>query len=233
MLQAVLFDWGETLVHFEWDDELLAAGHAAGLEALGRGEEAEGFTQRFAAERLPALLAEGAARQVDYGAELRALLGDVSEAELDRFLDAEHEAWRPARALVDSAHALLETLHSRKLRLAIVANTWPEPARLVRRELEELRVAERVDRVVLSGEVGIRKPDPAIFERALAALGIDPLEALFVGDRLRDDVAGAAAVGMTTAQALWFRADEDGDVEPDFLAFTPADVLTAVKRLGG
>ena len=160
MLQAVLFDWGETLVHFEWDDELLAAGHAAGLEALGRGEEADEFTRRFAAERLPALLADGAAEQLDYAAELRALLGDVDDEELDRFLDAEHAAWRPARALVGSAHALLETLHDRSLRLAIVANTWPEPARLVRRELEELGVAERVDRIVLSGEVGARKPSP-------------------------------------------------------------------------
>jgi putative hydrolase of the HAD superfamily len=233
VLEAVLFDWSETLVHFEWDDELLAAGHAAGLEALGRGEESGEFTLRFRAERLPALLADGAAERVDYGAELRALLGDVPQADVDRFLDAEHEAWRPARSLVGSAHALLETLRDRKLRVAVVANTWPEPARLVRRELEELGVAERVDRIVLSGEVGARKPDRAIFELALAALGIDPLEALFVGDRLRDDVAGAAAVGMTTAQALWFRADEGGDVEPDFLAFTPADVLTAVKRLGG
>ena len=76
VLQAVLFDWGETLCHFEWDDELLAAGHAAGLEALGRGAEADEFTARFAAERLPALLADGAAEQLDYGAELRALLGE-------------------------------------------------------------------------------------------------------------------------------------------------------------
>src|SRR5262249_3454148 len=74
VLQAVLFDWGETLVHFEWDDELLAEGHVAGLEAIGRGEEADEFTQRFAGERLPALLAEGAAERVDYEAELRALL---------------------------------------------------------------------------------------------------------------------------------------------------------------
>jgi putative hydrolase of the HAD superfamily len=233
MLQAVLFDWGETLVHFEWDDELLAAGHAAGLEALGRREEADEFTRRFRAEQLPVLLADGAAEHVDYAAELRALLGEVSDAELDRFLDAEHGAWRPARALVGSAHALLETLRDRRLRLGIVANTWPEPARLVRRELDELGVTERVDRIVLSGEIGVRKPSPAIFERALAALGLDPLEVLFVGDRLTDDVAGAAAVGMSTAQALWFRADEGGEAEPDFLAFTPADVLTAVKRLGG
>jgi putative hydrolase of the HAD superfamily len=233
VLRAVLFDWGETLYHFEWDDELLAAGHAAGLEALGRGEEAEAFTEQFAAERLPALLADGAAEQLDYGAELRALLGGVSDEELDRFLDAEHEAWRPARALVDSAHALLDTLHGRGLRLAIVANNWPEPARLVRRELDELGVTDRVDRIVLSGEVGARKPERAIFELALAQLGLDPLEAVFVGDRPIDDVGGAAGVGMSTVQAMWFNADEAEDVEPDFLAFTPADVLTAVKRIGG
>ena len=103
----------------------------------------------------------------------------------------------------------------------------------MRRTLEELGVAERVDRIVLSGEVGVRKPAPGIFEQALAQLGLDPLEAVFVGDRLVEDIAGAAAVGMSTVQALWFRADEDGGTEPDFLAFTPADVLTAVKRLGG
>jgi HAD superfamily hydrolase (TIGR01549 family) len=231
-LDAVLFDWGSTLMQFEWDDELLAAGHAAGLEAIGRGEEAEPFTRRFRSELLPAALAPGAAERLDYLAAVRALLGGVSETELDLFLDAEHAAWRPARALVGSAHALLDSLRGRGLGLGVVSNTWPEPPRLVRRELEELGVAERVDAIVLSAEVGARKPDAAIFEHALAQLDADPLETLFVGDRLLDDVAGASALGMTTAQAVWFRIDEaDGAVEPDFLAFTPADVLTAVERL--
>jgi len=55
---------------------------------------------------------------------------------------------------------------------------------------------------------------------------------LHVGDRLRDDIAGAAALGISTAQAVWFHADDPlAGVEPDFLAFTPADVLTAVARL--
>ena len=152
--------------------------------------------------------------------------------ELDRFLDAEHAAWRPARSLVDSAHALLDSLRGRGLRLAVVANTWPDPPRLVRRELDELGVAERVDAIVLSGEVGARKPEPAIFERALEELGVAAAAALFVGDRLVDDVQGAAAAGMRTVQALWFRADDGADgVEPDFLAFTPVDVLNVARRL--
>ncbi len=232
MLEATLFDWGGTLMEFQWDDELLAAGHRAGLEALGRGAEADEFSSRFRAETLPALLEPGAATRTDYAAELSDLLGPVNGEELDRFLDAEHAAWRPARSLVDSGHALLDSLRTRGLRLAIVSNTWPDPGRLVRRELAELGVAERVDAIVLSDEVESRKPDAAIFERALGMLGVDAAAALFVGDRLVDDVQGAAGVGMMTAQALWFRADDTpGTVEPDVLAFTPMDVLNVVRRL--
>ena len=55
---------------------------------------------------------------------------------------------------------------------------------------------------------------------------------MFVGDRLEADVQGAANVGMTTVQALWFAADDSpAAVEPDFLAFTPMDVLNAVRRV--
>jgi putative hydrolase of the HAD superfamily len=232
VLEAVLFDWGGTLQQFEWDDELLAAGHRAGLEALGRAGEAGEFTARFRLEKLPVLQSPGAAERVRYATELRDLLGPIGDEQLDAFLDAEHAAWRPARSLVSSAHALLDSLRDRGLRLAVVANTWPDPPRLVRRELDELGVSGRVDAIVLSGEVGARKPEPAIFERALAELGVEPTEALFVGDRLVDDVAGAAAVGMTTVQALWFRADDGAaEVEPDFMAFTPMDVLSIVRRV--
>ena len=86
---------------------------------------------------------------------------------------------------------------------------------------------------LFSSEVGRRKPDPAIFERALDALGVEPARALFVGDTLATDVAGAKALGMRTCQAVWFRADDDPEApEPDFQAFTQMDVLTIVRRLG-
>ena len=78
----------------------------------------------------------------------------------------------------------------------------------------------------------MRKPHPAIFERALEALGVAPENALFVGDRLFEDVRGAAELGMTTMQALWYRADEHPDgAEPDYEAFTQLDVLNVARRL--
>jgi len=217
-------------MQFTWDDDLLAAGHRAGLAALGRESEAAAFTARFVAEKLPALRAPDAPVRLDYADELRDLLGPVDDAGLQRFLDAEHDTWRPARALVRDAHALLESLRARRLRLAIVANTWPDPPRTVRRELDGFDITPRVDAIVLSGEVGVRKPDPAIFERALEGLGVDAAAALFVGDRLVDDVQGAAAAGLRTVQALWFNADDDAiEVEPDHRAFAPVDVLNIVR----
>lgn len=226
MVRAVLFDWGGTLVDFSWDDELLAAGHRAGLAALGREGEADAFTARFRDELLPAL-----APGDDYGALLRRELR-AGEDEVDRFLDAEYAIWTPAHALLGSAHALLESLRSRGLRLAVVANGWPEPARLTRRRMTELGVAERVDAIVLADEVGVRKPDARIFHAALDALAVEATGAMHVGDRLDHDVAGAANAGLTTVQAVWFTADERTvDVEPDYVAFTPMDVLNVTRRL--
>jgi HAD superfamily hydrolase (TIGR01509 family) len=220
MVKAVLFDWGETLVHFEWEDELFAAGHRAGLAAVGLDDP--GFTERYREHVLPRV-------GVDYATLLRELGVDDPDA----FIDAEHAAWEPAHHVLGAAQALLSSLRERGLRTAVVANAWPEPARIVRGDMERYGLAAGLDAIVLAQESGVRKPAPEIFLRALAELGVDAADAVFVGDRLDHDVQGAADVGMTTVQALWFRADDHpSGVEPDFLAFTPMDVLNVVRRLG-
>jgi putative hydrolase of the HAD superfamily len=126
---------------------------------------------------------------------------------------------------------LLESLRGRGLKLGLVSNAF-DPGPLLHRDLEQLGIAERIDFAVFSSELGKRKPHPEIFERALDALGVAPHEALFVGDRLYEDVRGASEVGMTTVQAVWFRADENPDgAEPDHQAFTQMDVLNIADRL--
>ena len=55
---------------------------------------------------------------------------------------------------------------------------------------------ELVDGVVTSADVGAAKPDPAVFEAALRAVGADPGSSLHVGDSLENDVAGARAAGV-------------------------------------
>jgi HAD superfamily hydrolase (TIGR01509 family) len=235
MVEAVLFDWGHTLIDWVWDEELLAAGHTAGLRAIGR--EDAGITKHFREVYEPLFWVPGTMEELEYPPLVRQLLADrgiaVSDDELARFLEAEHATWTPARRMGATTHALLESLRNRGLRLGLVSNAF-DPPYLLHRDLVDAGVAERIDYAVFSSELGKRKPHPEIFVRALSALDVRPEAAVFVGDRLYEDVGGASAVGMTTVQALWFRADENPDgIEPDFQAFTQMDVLNIVRRLHG
>jgi HAD superfamily hydrolase (TIGR01662 family) len=222
VIEAILFDWNNTLIQFTWDDDLLEEGHRVGLAAAGSEQDAAVFTARYRE-----VVLKEATPNDDYGDLLRELgVGDP-----DRFIDAEHEVWRPAHEVLGSAQALLDSLHSRGIKTGLVANSWPDPARLLRADVEAFGLADLLDVIVFSEDVGYRKPQPEIFLHALGELGVDPEHAMFVGDRLNTDVQGAAQVGMATVQALWFRADDTPGIEPDFMAFTPMDVLNAVRRL--
>jgi putative hydrolase of the HAD superfamily len=232
VLEAVLFDWGDTLMRWAPDPEFIEDGHRAGLAAIGR-EPDPAITARFREVYIPKYFAEGVLEEIEYPHEVRSLLREfgieLDDAELLRFLEAEHAAWAPARQLASTTHALLETLRDRGLKLGLVSNAI-DPPELLHRDLEVLGVAQRLDVAVFSSEVGRRKPDPSIFRRALDALGVAPERAMMVGDRVAIDVAGAKALGMKTCQALWFVADEVEEPEPDYRAFSQMDVVTAVSR---
>jgi putative hydrolase of the HAD superfamily len=239
VLRAVLFDWGDTLMEFRFDEELMDDAFQAGLQALGRDDLAPGqeVLVHFREQFEPLFWVPGTLEEVEYLGVIRETLRhfgvEVSDEELDRFLEAEHEAWQPARVLGATTHAMLESLRARGLKLGLVSNAF-DPGWLLHRDLEQMGIAERIDFAVFSSEVGKRKPHPEIFERALAALGTVAEESLFVGDRLFEDVRGADDLGMTTVQALWFRADENPDgAEPDHQAFTQMDVLNIADRLLG
>jgi HAD superfamily hydrolase (TIGR01509 family) len=233
VLRAVLFDWGDTLMEWTPEPEMLTNGHRAGFAALGL-EPIPAMTDRFRDVYLKEFFAPGVVEEVEYPAQVRRLLGefdiDVDEDRLAAFLEAEHAAWGPARQLAAQTHVLLESLRERGLLLGLVSNAF-DPPELLHRDLAQLGVSERLDVAVFSSELGRRKPDPAIFEYALHAIGVAAADALFVGDSLANDVAGAAALGMRTCQAAWFHADESGVAEPDFRAFAQLDVLTIAERL--
>jgi putative hydrolase of the HAD superfamily len=217
LLRAVLFDWNNTLVRLDWDDERIVEGHRAAL-----GDDDPVFTERWRAVMLG---------DHDYRPYAE-LLVELGVDDPDAFIDAEHEVWRPAYEILASAQALLDSLRSFGLKIGIVANSWPDPGRVLRADAEQFGLADCVDAMVLSEEVGVRKPDAEIFRIACLRLGVEPREAMYVGDNLDTDVRGAAGVGMTTVQALWFRADDaPAAVEPDFCAFTPMDVLNTVRHL--
>ncbi|WP_169088682.1 HAD family hydrolase [Paenibacillus sp. PL91] len=69
---------------------------------------------------------------------------------------------------------------------------------------KSLDISHLFDEVLISEWEGLRKPDPAIFIRALSKLGVEASEALFVGDHPENDIRASRAVGM---KAAWKRND--------------------------
>lgn len=236
MIRAVFFDWGNTLAAWEFDAELFVEGHVLGLAALGRAAPPQrSFTEAYTERILPRLL-DHDEDEVDYAAEIAALLAtlgaDVDGDAVMCFLAAEQRVWRPTHRLEPSVIGLLDALRERELKVGLVSNLFDPPS-LIRELFGEIRLLERLDAIALSAEVGKRKPHAAIFESALEQAGVAPGEAVMVGDRLREDVGGAQAIGMMAIQALWFARDDSGAAEPDATASTPADVLRWIGTRAG
>ena len=101
--------------------------------------------------------------------------------------------------------AVLDELAARGFALAVVSN-WDER---LPRLLERLDLARRFAAIAVSQQVGVEKPHAAIFLSALERLGVEPAEAVHVGDRKLEDVEGARAAGL---EALWLAKDGAGDL---------------------
>lgn len=98
--------------------------------------------------------------------------------------------------------ATLRQLRNAGVRLAIVTNG---SVHIQDAKINALGLRELMDVIVISEREGIRKPDAAIFNRALDALGISAADAWFVGDNPDADVAGAHAAGL---RAIWRVCEE-------------------------
>lgn len=87
------------------------------------------------------------------------------------------------------------------------------PVLAQRSKLRQLGWTDTFDAALVSGELSAGKPDRAAFEALLDALGSEPAETAFVGDRVGDDVVGAAEAGLVPVQVLY-----DGGPDPSPLA---------------
>jgi 2-haloalkanoic acid dehalogenase type II len=131
-----------------------------------------------------------------------------SQIAVDTYLRNRREALR----LYDDVRALLNAL-ARQVPLALVTNGASDTQRDALRALD---IEREFSCIVISGEVGLLKPDPTIFRMALVKMGVGPEKVLHVGDSLTTDVAGAQGAGLT---AVWLNRNgirrESGDPEPD------------------
>jgi putative hydrolase of the HAD superfamily len=219
---AVFFDLFDTLVRFERDrlPEIeiggkrvrSTAGHlhavlAAHVPGISLERTYAGLQASWQeAERLRAIDHREVPARARFGHFFRHLELDAAllPAGLDVALIDAHRR-ELARAATFPAHhrPLLERL-ARGHRLAVVSNFDYTPTALG--ILEAAGVRELFAAVVVSDEVGWRKPRADIFEAALRRTGAEPARTLFVGDRADIDVAGALGVGM---DAAWINPERE------------------------
>lgn len=236
-IRAVLFDVGDTLWH----------GAAAPPPAFFRAAAAERAAAFLAERNLPGERAaelartaweglEGAMRRAratdrmepDYGlvaCDAARELGIRMDPEAGAaFMEAIYVSGAEGgKAAYPDARETLDELVRRGFRLGIVTNRAFGGERF-RADLAAADLDVPWESIAVSVEVGYLKPHPAIFERALTEMRIEPGEAVMVGNSLLEDIGGAQALGM---KAAWKRSRPDADgVTPDFTFDEVSELLT-------
>ena len=195
-IEAVLIDAGGVLVDPNWDviagflaarGALVPAAVLRAAEPAAKREIDDATVIRSTTEedRTSSYLAR-ALRHAGITVDPEALVG--ASQEMTR-LHAERGLWE---IVPEGALGALDAMRSAGLRLALASNADP----VLRTKLRELGIADRLDHLGISGEMGVEKPDPRFFAAILAAIGVPPERALHVGDVYEIDVVGARAAGL-------------------------------------
>jgi len=191
-IEAVIFDWGGTLtpwhsVDFEEESRALA------LAAVG-------VDPALAAEALRAAgdVVWGRSRDHHTSATVADLFTEAGLEHDADLLTAYRDFWDPHTLTDPDVAPLFSSLRADGVRVGVLSNTvWPRDwhEEFFRRD----GVLELIDGAVYTSEVPWTKPSPEAFRAAMTAVGVDdPAACVFVGDRLFDDIWGAANAGMRT-----------------------------------
>jgi putative hydrolase of the HAD superfamily len=215
---AILFDMGYTLIHFEPAQEIIAqeALRAAGAERstaeIGAAVEAVwGRYYRDAESRtFPPTEEYDRQSQARLERGFLAHLGlDTSEDTLKKYGDA-IESWFSQPGVMRTyaeVVEVLEALRERGYRLGIVSNwSWN-----LRERVAQVSLEGHFEIVWASAYAGCNKPHPGIFRQALAQMELAPDRVLYVGDSYRHDVVGARNANVDAV--LLDREGSAGDVD--------------------
>ena len=144
-------------------------------------------------------------------------------------MELEQDGWLNSVHVGPDVVRTLENLQREGLRLGLVSNAAYLP-RLMKAQLTALGLASYFTGVTFSSEIGLRKPHPAIYQDALAKVGVEASKALFVGDRVREDVQGPRSLGMRAVLIREFRQEDDAGAA-DFVIERLGDLPAVLDRL--
>ena len=230
MIRAVTFDVGGTLAAGELDKKAFAGRAVEYLSGLGYRVDARSYRRALglAMRELQRLRSSG--RDMGFRRFYSLVLSGLGIRPRDEILEGLRELYFRSfvSELLPGAEEVLRALHGRYL-LAAISNSissWP------RRFLEEHGLAGYLRAIVISGEVGWRKPHRRIFEVALSELGVEPSEAVHVGDSIEEDVRGAKAVGMKAILLAPDVLKTGPGVEADAVVGSLYDIPAVLAEMG-
>ncbi len=250
MIKGVTFDWWHTIAETPWPDydaHMRKIRVERILEAFAdRGLVVEPQTLYGAYDRHTDLLVRKWKEHVDLSGEeqLKAFLEfaslDAADPDLLDALAASFGDAIRSRLPVLYPHiaAVLAQLKRSGLRVGLISNTGRTWGRFLRPIQDDLGIGKYFDDRVFSDELGVRKPEPQIFEAALEHLGLRPEEVVHVGDDLVADVGGSKALGL---RAVWFDVGHEsehaihdpsasGAVPPDAAIHDHRELLGVLER---
>jgi HAD superfamily hydrolase (TIGR02253 family) len=224
MIKAIILDLDNTLVDF-------MAMKRQAIEAAVQSMIDAGLalTPEDVRNRINAIYQE---RGIEFQNVFDQLLYDLFQKVDYKILSSGIVAYRRAReaALVPYPHVnmTLVGLLKRGMKLAVVSDA---PAREAWLRLCSLNFQQMFDCVVTFGDTGERKPSPAPFRKALEQLGVQPSEAIMVGDWPERDVVGAAQLGIRTAFARYGDTFGTRDSDADYDLADISELLPIVDQL--
>lgn len=157
---------------------------------------------------------------------------NLNSASVRKAVDAFFEGYLRSMRLRDCAKRALDEL-SINYKLGLISNFTHAP--VVEEAIRALELSRYFSVVLISDEVGLRKPHPAIFRTALERLVVRAEEAVFIGDSPKEDVEGAKGVGMKAILVLsqFFTIEDLRSVsaKPDLIVERLCDLPQAVRTL--
>jgi putative hydrolase of the HAD superfamily len=244
-IEAVIFDLDDTLISWsepavEWEvfhlgrvekvyNYLVESGHSL--------PETKDFHQ-FIRERVRKTWDDARGKWViaSIGEVMHQILVDLKidadQIDMRALLELYNWGVYPGVIPFEDTHDVLEELRRRQYKIGLVTNSiFPMWMRDV--ELVEYDIMKFFDARITSGDVGYLKPHPEIYEHILQLLDVRPEQAVFVGDRPTNDIAGANEAGLISVlMAPPHLKRELNGIVPDYTINSLTELLPLLEKLG-
>jgi len=152
---------------------------------------------------------------------------NITDEDILKVIEINEKYDHTSKLRVDCKETLI-TLKKKGYKLGIITNAW---LRFCKRELKEWGLKDLFDEIVISCDVGIRKPNKKIFNFTANKLGVSLSECVFVGDNHLHDIEGATKAGINYTIGIEPFKKNKSLSEPIIIVKNLKDILEVLDKI--